>query len=121
MFFGIVEPVAVVQRGLDALGRGALRLQRALGEEARAAQRHLEAGRRVFLDELHRAAAGKERADHVDAEPRDLRQQRLEVGLREGQREVGQHLAAALLERLLEAGAAFGARGIVPRHPRRPS
>ena len=61
--------------------------QRALGQEAGAAQRHLETGRRVFLDELHGAAAGEERADHVHAEPGDLRQQRLEVGLRERQRQ----------------------------------
>ena len=46
-----------------------------------------------------------------------LREQRLEVGLRERQRQVRQHLAAALLECLLEAAAALGAGGIVPRHP----
>src|SRR5262245_47720910 len=81
---GVVEPIAVVQRRLHALRRGALRLERSLGQESRAAQGRFQAGRRVFLDELDRAAAGEEGADHVDAEAWDLRQQRLEIGLREG-------------------------------------
>src|SRR5204863_2460566 len=37
----VVEPVAVVQPSLDALGSGALRFERTLGEEPRAAQRCL--------------------------------------------------------------------------------
>ena len=59
----VVEVVGVVQRGLDAVRRLALRLDRAVGEEARAVERDrvLQPGRRVVLDELHRAAAGEER------------------------------------------------------------
>src|SRR5262245_55526882 len=81
---GIVDPIAIVQRRLHALRRGSLRFERSLGEEARAAQGCFEACGRVFLDKLDRPAAGEEGTDHVDAEAWDLRQQRLEIGLREG-------------------------------------
>src|SRR5262249_37114438 len=108
---------AIVQRGLDPLGSRTLCFQSPFGQEARAAQRWLEAGCRVFLDELHGASARKERADYVHAEAGDLCQQRLEVGLRERQSQARQNLAAALLERFLEAGAALRTCRIVPGDP----
>src|SRR5690606_4464954 len=77
----IVEPVAVVQRSLDALGGLALCLQRALSQEAIAAQRYLEARGCVLLHKLHRSATGEEGADDIDLQARNLRQQRLEVRL----------------------------------------
>jgi hypothetical protein len=71
---GVVEPVAVVQSRFHPLGGRALRFERAFGEKARAAQRHLQAGRGVLLDELNGAAAGEEGSHHVHAEAWDLRQ-----------------------------------------------
>ena len=83
-----VEVVGVVQRRQHALRRRALRLERAVGEEARAVQRDrlVEARRGVVLDELDRAAAGEERVDRVGLLRRDLGQQRLELDVRERQR-----------------------------------
>src|SRR5262245_54342694 len=112
-----VETVAVMQRSLDTLSCRALCFERALGQKARAAQRHLETRCRVLLDELYRAAASKEGAHHFDTEPGDLRQERLEVGLWEGQGQIGEHLATAFLEGLFEARSAFSSRRIIPRHP----
>ena len=71
---GAGEIVAIVQRCLDALGRLALRRQCAFSEKARAAQSRLELRGRIFLDELHRTAAGKEGADRIDIETGNLRQ-----------------------------------------------
>src|SRR5262249_21602379 len=113
----IVETVAVMQRSLDTLSGRALCFERALGQKARATQRYFETCCRVFLDELYRAAASKEGAHHVDTEPRDLRQERLEVGLWEGQGQIGERLATALLEGLFEASSAFSSSRIIPRHP----
>src|SRR5262245_25637929 len=113
----IVETVAVMQRGLDALSCRPLCFGRALGQEARATQRYFETCCRVLLDELYRTAASEEGAHHIDAEPRDLRQERLEVGLWEGQGHIGEHLATALLEGLFEARSAFSSSRIIPRQP----
>ena len=110
-----------MQRGLDAFRGGALRLQHALGEESRAAERKFVAqpGSGVVLDELHRAAAGEERADHFDAEPGKLRQDRLEVGFRKRQRQHLHEFAAAGTQAVAETLARFLAGGIVPGDPAR--
>jgi hypothetical protein len=77
-----------VQRRQQALRRCALRFQRAVGQEARAHQRHhlAQAGGVVVLDELDRAAAGEEGEHDVGLLRRDLGQQGLELDVGEGQR-----------------------------------
>ena len=94
-------------------------LQGALRQEARAAEGHalLQPGRRVFPHELHGAAAGEEGADGLHVQARDLRQQRLEVGFREGQLQLAHHLAAAGGQALAEALAGLVAGGVVPGDP----
>ena len=85
-----------MQRRQHALRRIALRLERAVGEEAGAVQRDRlrQSGRRVVLDELDRAAAGEERVHGVGLGRRDFGQQRLELDVRERQRQLLDHLSA---------------------------
>ena len=68
----------------------------------------------VVLDELDRAAAGEERVHRVGLGRRDLGQQRLELDVRERQRQFLDDLAAALLERLLEAAHRLVAGRVLP-------
>src|SRR5690349_15194094 len=60
-----LQVVGVMQRREQPVGRRALRLERAIGEESRSEERNLvlEPRRGVVLDELDRAAAGEERVD----------------------------------------------------------
>src|SRR5678815_1239895 len=102
--------------------RGALRLERAVGEKARAVERDrlVEAGRGVVLDELDGTTAGEERVDRVRFLRGDLGQERLELDVRERQVQVLDDLAAALLEPFGEALRRFRAGGVVPGDRHRP-
>jgi hypothetical protein len=105
-----------VQRGEQALGGGALRLQRAVGQEAGAVQRDalLQAGCRIVLDELDRTAAGEEGEHRIGLGGGDLGQQGLEFDVREGQVQLLDDLAAALFEGLLEALDRFVTGRVLP-------
>jgi len=112
-----VQAVAVMQRGEQAFGVGALGLQRAIGQEARAVQRYalLQARGGVILDELDGRAASEEGVDRVGLGGRDFGQQGLELHAREGQAQLLDDLAAALLESFLEGADRLVARRVLVR------
>src|SRR5690606_34703977 len=92
----IIEPIAIVERCLDALRCRTPRAERAFREKARAAEWHLNARGLVLLDELHGATASEEYADRLDAEALNLREQRLEVRVGELERQRAHDLTAVL-------------------------
>src|SRR6266567_139846 len=97
LVLGDVEAVGIVHRGLEPLRRLSLGLERAVREEARTDQRDglAQARREVVLHEAHGAAAREEGVDDVGLDRADLRQQGLELDLREGQIKLALYLAAA--------------------------
>src|SRR4029077_16913840 len=113
----IFDAVAIVKRGFDALGGRTLRAEHALGEEAGPDERYLEPRGCVVLDKVDGASAREEGADDIDTEARNLRQQRLEVGLRKFEGERLHDLSAVGFETLLESFAGFRAGGIIPSDP----
>src|SRR5690606_30675027 len=78
---------------------------------------HLETRCRVFFHKLNRATAGEEGADDIHLQPRNLRQKRLEIRLRERQLEEIHERYTLLLEALLEALAGLDAGSIIPADP----
>ena len=105
-----------MQRGEQTFRRLALRLQGAVGEEARTIERHgfLEARRCVILDELHRAAAREEREHRIRLLLGDLREERLELDFRKRHIEFADDTATGRAETFLEGADVFFARSILP-------
>src|SRR4030095_17153878 len=89
---------------------------RRVGKKARAEQRDLllEASRGVVLDELDRTSAGKEGVCAGGLDRSDLGQERLEFHVRERDEQLLHHLAASLLEGLLEPADRLLAGGVLP-------
>ncbi|MNS79852.1 hypothetical protein D3C72_1135150 [compost metagenome] len=106
-----------MQRRLQPLRGIALRFQRAVGQEARAVQRDLvlQSCPGPVLDELDRAAAGKEHEHGIRLERSHLGDQRLEFDVGERQAQLLHHLAALGLEGFLEALHGLLARRVLPR------
>lgn len=111
--------IAIVQCGAHTLGGWALGAERPFSEEARTNERYtvLEPSGSVVTHELHRAATSKEGAHRLNIQAGDLRQDRLEVVLRERQRQFADKLSAAGAQALAEAISRLLAGGIIPGHP----
>ena len=103
LFFGLSSVVGVVQRRQEAFAptspcASSVPSVRKPGPYSGILS--LRPGRGVVLDELHRAAAREERVDRVRLERGDLGQERLELDLRERERQLLDDLAAASLRTL---------------------
>src|SRR5258706_12602911 len=110
------QVVRVMQRSEEPLCGRTLCVERAVGKKPRAEQRDLllEAGRGVVLAELDRASSGEEGVGARGLDRRDFRQERLEFHVRERDEQLLQHLAATLLEGLLEPADRLLAGGVLP-------
>ena len=106
-----------MQRGEQAVCVGTLRIERAVGQEARAVQRDtlLQTGSRIILDELDGSATGEEGVDHIGFERSDFGQQGLELDTRERHAQILDDLATGLLERFAETPHRFVTRRVLVR------
>ena len=98
------QAVGIVQRGEQAVGVGALGVERTVGQETGAIQRNalLQTGCCVVLHELDRSATGEEGVHDIRLERGNLGQQGLKLDAGEGQAQILDDLAATLLERFAE-------------------
>ena len=98
------QAVCVVQRGEQAVGVGALGVERTVGQETGAIQRNalLQTRCCVVLHELDRSTASEEGVHDVRLEGCDFGQQGLKLDSGERQAQILDDLAATLLKRFTE-------------------
>src|SRR5664279_1777108 len=114
LIFRIVEIADIMQHGLDSVTRGTSLSLDAVGEKSGTPERYSEFCRGIVLDEFECSTTREEDIDAIGLERCDFRKRRLELDIRERNRDILQYFALTGGKRLLEAADHFLAGSIFP-------